>query len=1082
MFSDSSYGILLNQKADKKFKLVEEFSLTSGKLYRENPMIFGEIVSRINAEENRSLSPAELNGITLITTAVQIVLFNFWQSQSSNMNSKLQQALVDTFGSYHLDNLNQQYENSFTLIDNDSAKTQYYPELITTWLTNQNNAFRNYTLLFSDKELEQDIPYQSIMKKIESFFDRDEYADNGAENIIERLRKPALLYPDSIESQLQYIRESWHDLPEDFLSIILTGLDKFKEEQIFNWGGPGPVETLRFDYGEDEYERFSEDSDWMPHLVLLAKSTYVWLDQLSKKYNHSINRLDEIPEEELLELSKRGFTGIWFIGLWERSEASRRVKHMMGNHEAIASAYSLHDYAIAYALGGEEALQTLRYKASKYNLRIGCDMVPNHTGLDSKWMKEHPEWYLQIPYQPYPNYSFNSEDLSSDAEFSVHIEDHYFDKTDASVVFKYYSHRDKQTRYIYHGNDGTGIPWNDTAQLNYLLPEVREAIINMIISIAKTFPIIRFDAAMTLAKKHIQRLWFPEPGSGGDIPTRSDFGLTKAEFDQHMPIEFWREVVDRVAEEAPNTLLLAEAFWMMEGYFVRTLGMHRVYNSAFMHMLKDEDNAKYRQSIFNIIEFNPQILKRFVNFMSNPDEETAIDQFGTDDKYFGVCIVMATMPGLPMFAHGQIEGFTEKYGMEFNKARLDETVNKYLVERHEREIFPLLRKRIIFSEVDNFLLFDFQSVHNYVDENVFVYSNNNNGQFSLVAYHNKFAETKGYVRFANTTRPAGDAREWFQTTLAAAMGIEELHDRYILFDDAISRLTYIRRVEQIRQEGLYLELGAFKYNVFINLRIVEDHDGKLNQLHDYLNGSGTSNLDYSLKQIKLEPFIKEFLDYVSPMILQTLLEPEQKINPSFFKELNFRAEKFLEFAGDFTESDANIIENHIDTGLRLIRSHFLNKNIPLEKMTFYVALEKTAFIQKHLLFDKPNTWVDDLLIKETLQEIPEYNSPLLDILQPLVTFRNRFCCDKFSLGKAIFQLFTDKDIKQFLEVHTFEDTLWFSKERMDTLIEMIDTISYALAPSADFDRRGVNTRIRLLNKAAVKSNYRFLDFIEILKE
>jgi len=45
-----------------------------------------------------------------------------------------------------------------------------------------------------------------------------------------------------------------------------------------------------------------------------------------------------------------------------------------------------------------------------------------------------------------------------------------------------------------------------------------------------------------------------------------------------MPHEFWREVVDRVATEVPH-LLLAEAFWLMEGYFVRTLGMHRVYNS-----------------------------------------------------------------------------------------------------------------------------------------------------------------------------------------------------------------------------------------------------------------------------------------------------------------------------------------------------------------------------------------------------------------------------------------------------------------------------------------------------------------------
>jgi hypothetical protein len=71
----------------------------------------------------------------------------------------------------------------------------------------------------------------------------------------------------------------------------------------------------------------------------------------------------------------------------------------------------------------------------------------------------------------------------------------------------------------------------------------------------------------------------------------------------------------------PDTLLLAEAFWLMEGYFVRTLGMHRVYNSAFMNMLKMEDNAKYRTTIKNVLEFSPQVLQRFVNFMNNPMNE-----------------------------------------------------------------------------------------------------------------------------------------------------------------------------------------------------------------------------------------------------------------------------------------------------------------------------------------------------------------------------------------------------------------------------------------------------------------------------
>ncbi len=37
-------------------------------------------------------------------------------------------------------------------------------------------------------------------------------------------------------------------------------------------------------------------------------------------------------------------------------------------------------------------------------------------------------------------------------------------------------------------------------------------------AVARRFPVIRFDAAMALAKKHIERLWFPEPGSGGGIP------------------------------------------------------------------------------------------------------------------------------------------------------------------------------------------------------------------------------------------------------------------------------------------------------------------------------------------------------------------------------------------------------------------------------------------------------------------------------------------------------------------------------------------------------------------------------------
>ena len=74
------------------------------------------------------------------------------------------------------------------------------------------------------------------------------------------------------------------------------------------------------------------------------------------------------------------------------------------------------------------------------------------------------------------------------------------------------------------------MPWNDTSQLNLLIPEVREALIQTIMHVARKFPIIRFDAAMTLAKKHYQRLWFPVPGTGGAIPSRSDYCIVSPGF------------------------------------------------------------------------------------------------------------------------------------------------------------------------------------------------------------------------------------------------------------------------------------------------------------------------------------------------------------------------------------------------------------------------------------------------------------------------------------------------------------------------------------------------------------------------
>ena len=694
---------------------------------------------------------------------------------------------------------------------------------------------------------------------------------NG-ETLVELLRAPARAHPTSIAGQLRYVRDQWRGLLgadlDALLDRVLLTLDVIAEEERglhlrFGGGGDGGAggrgESADLSGLEAEPERFSSDSAWMPRLVLIAKSTHVWLDQLSRRYGREIRTLDAVPDEELDRLARWGISGLWLIGLWQRRLASQRIKTWRGNPDAAASAYSLDDYRIADDLGGEGAWANLRQRAWARGMRLASDMVPNHMGIDSRWVIEHPEWFISLPEPPYPGYTFGGENLAEDERVEIRLEDHYWDNSDAAVVFERRDRLSGERRYVYHGNDGTSFPWNDTAQLDFTQAAVREQVIRTIVDVAHRFPVIRFDAAMVLAKKHVRRLWFPGPGEGGGaIPSRAEFGtMSQADFDAAMPTEFWREVVDRVAVEAPDTLLLAEAFWLLEGYFVRTLGMHRVYNSAFMHMLRDEDNAGYRRVLKETLEFDPEILKRYVNFMNNPDEKSAVEQFGKGDKYIGVATLLATLPGLPMFGHGQFEGFAEKYGMEFRRATMDEQPDAWLIERHEREIVPLLHRRGDFAEARDFLLYDVASDGGGVDEHVFAYSNGTGPGRSLIAYHNRYAEAAGWIRdsAAFALKGADGSKTLVRRTLADGLGLADgpADGRWLAMREQRSGLEYLRSVAEIRERGMHITLRAYETRVFWELRELSDAAGVWGRLAERLGGRGVPSLEGALRELQLAP-------------------------------------------------------------------------------------------------------------------------------------------------------------------------------------------------------------------------------------
>lgn len=932
-------------------------------------------------------------------------------------------------------------------------------EMLMLWLENRNPAFSPYRDLFDESLLDSmGVSYRQLMTHFSQFLD-GEPGTVAKGSLLKVLQAPAMAHPDSLAEQLRFIEEIF--LPQipalqHLVVRILHGRDFIVEEKKslgawFSEGFQGMATpefsaqeiraSIRAGWGDGdvggmsaedkakamfypEYEAYTSDREWMPQLVLMAKNAYVWLDQLARQYKRDIYHLDHVPDEELDQLREWGITGLWLIGLWERSVASRTIKQRMGAQDAVASAYSLMDYTIAQDLGGQEAMNRLAHRAWLRGIRMGSDMVPNHFGIDSTWVLHHPDRFLSLDHPPYPGYTFHGPDLSPHAGVGIFLEDHYYNHSDAAVVFKRVDYRSGETRYIYHGNDGTTMPWNDTAQLDYSKKYVREVVIQTILHVCRQFPIVRFDAAMTLAKRHVQRLWFPLPGSGDGIPSRAGRGMTREEFDRLHPQEFWREVVDRAAVEAPDCLLLAEAFWMLEGYFVRTLGMHRVYNSAFMHMLRDEDNAKYRYLIKETLEFDPQILQRYVNFMNNPDEKTAVEQFGKGDKYFGITIMLATIPGLPMIGHGQVEGYGEKYGMEYRRAKWDEKPDFGLIAHHARVVFPVLHKRYLFSAVENFYLYDCIAPEGHVNENVFAYSNRCGDEMALVIYHNRHADTSGYIRQSVGYLVKGQGIH--RRSLADSLGLQGGENEFLIMRDHISGYEFIRSGRQICQEGWFVSLGKYQCQLLWQMRIVHDTDGTYARVHHELAGRGAESVEM-LRQEQIN----------APVIFA--------LRESLRLTWEDDSTAYLAAVTNFYER----IDSPVKTVLEVHSSLFARafqweKILPKEQQSVVVILKLAPILLPCLALARDHKILDHYSLRRPLlQALGQYGIAYEEAAQILIEMQD--------LAKnpieTLEELFTSDVGKKMIGANVWEEIEYFSRDafyRVSTIVALLSPVEIDL--------------------------------------
>jgi hypothetical protein len=522
--------------------------------------------------------------------------------------------------------------------------------------------------------------------------------------------------------------------------------------------------------------------------------------------------------------------------------------------------------------------------------------------------------------------------------------------------------------------------------------------------------------------------------------------------------------------------------------------MHRVYNSAFMNMLRDEKNNEYRQVIKNTIEFDPEILKRYVNFMNNPDERTAADQFGKGDKYFGIALMMSTMPGLPMFGHGQVDGFAEKYGMEYRQAYWDEKTDFQLVERHERELAPLLRRRYLFAEVNNFLLYDLFTPSGHVDENVFAYSNRSGDQCALIIYHNKYSETRGSIRLSaaySVKTDDGDKRSLIQRSLAEGLGLRDDPNWFTMFRDHKSGLEFIRNNRTLYNQGLYVELRAYQYYIFLEFRQVPDDEGHhYAQLESYLEGRSVPNIEDALTELFLQPIHHPFKEFVNAGQFQWLIDNcidgkenvrKQALKP-VLDEVEIKLNILLTEVKQFTHGSGDQVmvarmlrrQTEVIMDLSVLAERFglsdsgkcasalkylksgLGDGVRISPISYYGVL--FSWIASHALgqmnSDNPQqvlqsrSWIDEWLLNKIIVgtfrdlgmdeqnawQATSINNILISNQMWFDAYQQSLSTEDNRVYHLLYNWLEDNEVQRFLQINRHKGILWFNKEAFDRFL------------------------------------------------